>query len=327
MSLDPVAQQALQALQALQGQKPAYQQQPQQLRAARLAAVQAATNNQGTLLSVARVEDRVVPRVGKVNLLNGRWQRTSVQGQIPVRLYAPDSSEGLPLLIYAHGGGWVTGGLLAVDDTCRTLSSQAGIAVLSVDYRLAPETPFPGAVDDLFAVLKWVQEEGAAVGLNPNRVAVGGDSSGGNLAAVIALLAKQEHVPLQAQVLLYPVTDHRCNSPSYEEFAVGYNLTRDDMKWYWSQYLGDADGESFLASPLHATDLSGLPQTLLITCECDPLRDEGEAFGKRLREAGVQVEIQREEGMIHGFMVNPWGKHRRLDALARVAEFLRSRLV
>ncbi|RIV20207.1 alpha/beta hydrolase [Alicyclobacillaceae bacterium I2511] len=323
MSLDPVAQQALQAL---QGQQPAHQQQPHLLRAARLAAVKAAVANQGPVLSVARVETDVLPRNGKVVWPDGRWQQSATTGQVSVRLYAPVLSGPLPVLLYAHGGGWVTGSLLAADDTCRILARQAGIAVLSVDYRLAPEVPFPGALEDLYAALQWVQQEGAAVGLDPHRVAVAGDSSGGNLAAVATLLARQENLPLQAQVLLYPVTDQRCNTPSYEEFAEGYNLTRADMQWYWQQYLGDFRDMSALASPLQAPDLSNLPRALVITCEYDPLRDEGEAYATRLQQAGVSAVLQREQGMIHGFMGNPWGKHRRLEALARVAEFLRDSL-
>lgn len=223
-------------------------------------------------------------------------------GTIPARLYRPAADAPLPLLVYFHGGGWVLGGLESHDGVCRSLANQAGCAVLSIDYRLAPEHRYPTAAEDCYAALLWAAGHAAELGADPTRLAVGGDSAGGNLSAVVAILARDRKGPrLRFQLLIYPVTDHGYDTPSYVENADGYFLTRSAMVWFWNHYLGDAAGTDPLASPLRCPDLQGLPPALVVTAEYDPLRDEGEAYAKRLREAGVPTTLTRYHGMIHGF--------------------------
>jgi acetyl esterase len=225
------------------------------------------------------------------------------QGSIPVRLYTPAGGGPLPALVFFHGGGWVLGNIEAYDTVCRALTNAAGCAVLSVDYRLAPEHKFPAAVEDCYAATRWVVANAATLNLDPARIAVGGDSAGGNLAAVIAQVARDRGGPsLVFQLLVYPVTDYLPDLPSYAENAEGYLLTKDAMGWVWNHYLlHEAEGKNPLASPLRAADLSGLPPALIITAERDPLRDEGERYATRLQEAGVPVAVTRYDGMIHGF--------------------------
>jgi acetyl esterase len=224
-------------------------------------------------------------------------------GDIPARLFAPGAGPGLPVLVYFHGGGWVLGDLDTHDGTCRTLAKLIDGIVISVDYRLAPEHKFPTPLDDCFAAALWAVENAAAIGGDPRRVAVGGDSAGGNLSACVALRARDEGKPrLVHQLLVYPVTDNRFETASYRDNAEGYFLTRSDMEWFWNHYLDKpADGANPYASPLRSTDLRGLPSATIITAEYDPLRDEGEAYGKKLKDAGVPVEVKRYDGVIHGF--------------------------
>jgi acetyl esterase len=224
-------------------------------------------------------------------------------GQISLRIYTPAGNPPFPVLVFFHGGGWVIGNLDTHDGVCRSLTNAAGCMVVSVDYRLAPEHKFPAAAEDADAATHWVATNAAAIGADPTRVAVGGDSAGGNLTAVVTLMARARGTPrLCLQLLVYPVTDARMDTASYRENAEGYFLTRDMMEWFWNHYLGsDADGQNPYASPLRATDLHGLPAALMITAEFDPLRDEGEAYAARLREAGVPVRLTRYPGMIHGF--------------------------
>jgi acetyl esterase len=235
---------------------------------------------------VSRVEDRRIP---------------GPAGEIAVRLYAPEDPRGL--VVYFHGGGWVLGSLETHDLPLRTLANEAGCSVLSVDYRLAPEHRHPAAVEDCHAAVCWAAEHAAELGADPALLAVGGDSAGGNLAAVVSLLARERGGPaLCFQLLVYPVTDHDFARPSYAENASGYFLERDDMRWFWDHYLPDAAArDATTASPLRARDLSGLPPAHVITAEFDPLRDEGEAYAARLREAGVPVTHTRYDGQIHGF--------------------------
>jgi acetyl esterase len=223
-------------------------------------------------------------------------------GTIPIRVYTPGSASGAAI-VYFHGGGWVIGGLDTHDPTCRALANAAGTTVVSVDYRLAPEHKYPAAAEDCYAGLRWVSEAGRAIGIDPTRLAVAGDSAGGNLAAVTALLARERRGPaLRMQLLIYPVTDHRFDTPSYRDNAEGYFLTTKQMQWFWNHYLERADqGDEASASPLRAKDLAGLPPALVITAEYDPLRDEGETYAARLREAGVPAELVRYDGQIHGF--------------------------
>jgi len=216
-----------------------------------------------------------------------------------LRLYRPTADANLPCLVFLHGGGWVWGSLETHDALCREWARRAGCAVLAVDYRLAPETPFPGPADDALAALQWVANAAPALGLDASRLALGGDSAGGALALSAALRARDVGLRLRYLSLLYPVLDPACDSASQREFATGHILTRDVMRWFWRCYLGDAE-----AAPLDA-DLSGLPPTTVATAECDILRDEGEAFAERLAAAGVAVRPRRYAGMIHGFALFP----------------------
>jgi acetyl esterase len=225
-------------------------------------------------------------------------------GPIPVRVYRPAPQGELPVLVYFHGGGWAICSLETHDATCRQLANDAGCAVVSVDYRLAPEHRFPAAPEDCFAALEWVAKNAAAIGADASRIAIGGDSAGGNLTAAVALMARDRSGPrLCHQLMVYPVTDHSFDTPSYRENAAGPLLTRDTMRAFWKLYLArDADGANPYASPLRAADLSGLPPAHVVTAEYDPLRDEGEAYGRRLAAAGVPTLVRRYDGMIHGFL-------------------------
>ncbi len=224
-------------------------------------------------------------------------------GDIPIRLFRIAAGGALPVLVYFHGGGWVTGDLETHDGVCRSLARRTPCAVASVDYRRAPEHRFPAAVEDSLAATRWIHENAYKLGLDASRVAVGGDSAGGNLAAVVALRARDEGgPPLAFQLLVYPITNDDLSTASYLENAEGYYLTRDSMRWYWDHYLPEKALRSDPhASPLRAPDLSGLPPALVITAEYDPLRDEGEAYAARLRDAGVVTRCTRYDGMIHGF--------------------------
>jgi len=223
-------------------------------------------------------------------------------GEIPVRVYRPSAAGDLPVLVWFHGGGWVIGGLDSHDQLCRLLCDDAGCVVVSVDYRLAPEHKFPAAVDDCVAAYGWVAANAAEVGGDAARVAVGGDSAGGNLAAVVSLTERDAGAPLRAQVLVYPVTDHEFESDSMRENATGYFLETDHMRWFFDHYLrSPSDADDWRVSPLRAPDVSGVAPAIVVTAECDPLRDQGEAYGRRLQEAGVDVEILRGDGLFHGF--------------------------
>ena len=220
-----------------------------------------------------------------------------------MRLYRP--SEGLlPALIYFHGGGWVVGDLDTHDVVCRQIAQQSGVVVIAVDYRLAPEHPFPAAVDDSWSALTWVAAHADELGIDATRLAVGGDSAGGGLAAVMTLMARDAGAPrLMSQLLVYPVTDLRAQSASYSTFAEGYMLTRSAMQWYINQYAPHADAmHDWRASPLLAPSLHGLPPALIVAAACDPLRDEGAAYARRLEDAGVAVDYHCVDGMIHGFL-------------------------
>jgi acetyl esterase len=230
-------------------------------------------------------------------------------GDVPVRVYRPAGSSAtdvLPVVVWFHGGGWVIGDLETADPTVRDLANAAGVAVVSVDYRLAPEHPFPAALDDALAAVRWVAQPDVAaeLGVDPARLAVAGDSAGGNLAAVVAQQLGDDGPGIRFQLLVYPVTDLRMDTESYEANAEGYFLTRETMQWFRAHYLGDApvlDDPRW--SPLAADDaaFAGLPPALVITAEFDPLRDEGEAYGTRLAAAGVDTTTTRYDGMIHGF--------------------------
>lgn len=221
---------------------------------------------------------------------------------VPVRLYRPNDRTDLGLLVYYHGGGWVLGGLESHDDVCRRLANAMGHAVLSVDYRLAPEHPFPAPLADSLNALRWAHDNASELGIDPTRIAVGGDSAGGNLAAVVAQLRP---VDLRHQMLIYPVTDARRGSQSYRDNAEGYRLTAASMKWFCDHYLSGGHGseDDPRVSPLCAPEsaLAGAPPALVITAEYDPLRDEGEEYARRLIAAGVPCTLTRYYGQIHGF--------------------------
>jgi acetyl esterase/lipase len=232
-------------------------------------------------------------------------------GPIPLRVYRPAgiaAGASLPGLVYYHGGGWVIGDLDTHDVFCRQLTAEAGIAVVSVDYRLAPEHKFPAAVDDAWAAARWVAADADQLGIDARRLAVGGDSAGGNLAAVVCLMARDQKGPaIAAQVLNYPVTDLAADTDSYRDFADGYLLTRDGMRWFIGHYLASPEQASdWRASPLRARSLQGLPPALIVTAGFDPLRDEGEAYARRLRDAGGRVDYVCYGGMLHGFL--PMGR-------------------
>ncbi len=224
-------------------------------------------------------------------------------GTIPVRIYTPEGEEPLPVLVYFHGGGWVLCNLDTHDSICRSLANLAGCIVVSVDYRLAPEHKYPAAVEDCYAATCWVAENATAIGGDPKRIAVGGDSAGGNLAAVVTLIARDKNSPsILFQLLIYPVTDYYLpGTASYSENQEGYLLTRRDMIWYFDHYLSYKDeAQDPYVSPLKAPDLSNLPPAMVLTAEFDLLRDEGEFYAQRLQEADVPVMLKRYNGLIHG---------------------------
>jgi acetyl esterase len=254
-------------------------------------------------------------------------------GEVPVRIVRPAGAEGtLPVILYIHGAGWVFGSPHTHDRLIRDLAAGARAAVVFPDYARSPEAKYPIALEQCWAVARWVTESGADHGLDPARLAVAGDSVGGNMTAALTLLAKRRGgVRFAAQVLFYPVTDATFDTPSYEQFATGYFLSRDAMRWFWDQYTTDpADREQITASPLRATpdDLAGLPPALVVTGEADVLRDEGEAYADKLRAAGVPVTAVRYAGIIHDFvMLNALRQTRAATAaIAQAAEVLRAAL-
>src|SRR5438105_7960678 len=227
-------------------------------------------------------------------------------GPIPARLYRATATGTLPVLVFFHGGGWVVGDVESHDTVCRHLANCAGCAVVSVDYRLAPEHKFPAAVEDCFAATAWVADNAAALGVDAGGLAVGGDSAGGNLAAVVSLLARDKGVPRIAyQLLIYPATDAAMRHDSIARYAEGYVLTRATMRWFYDQYLRTPeDAADWRVSPLLASDLAGLPPAFVLTAGYDPLCDEGDSYAARLAAAGVPVEHRRFAGQIHGFATN-----------------------
>lgn len=241
------------------------------------------------LLTVKRVENLMIP---------------GPKGEIPIRLYYPSGDPPFAVLVYFHGGGWVMGDLDTHHGVCHALAKQSSCLVVSVDYRLAPEHRYPAAVEDAYATTSWVAQNTDAIQADPDRLAVGGDSAGGHLAAVVTLMARDRNGPrIDLQVLMYPITDFNLNSPSYLENKDGYMLTRDLMRWFWNHFIDDeSQANDPYVSPLRAINFNDLPQALIITAEYDPLRDEGESYAKKLQGAGVEVTLSRYPGMIHGFI-------------------------
>jgi len=237
---------------------------------------------------VARVVDRSLPGPG---------------GEIPIRLYLPEGGAPMPVLTYFFGGGWVLGSIEASAAICRRLANATPCAVVAVGYRRAPEHPFPAGLQDCYEATRWVVDHAHELGLDPTRVAVGGASAGGNLAAAVAQLALERNgPPLAFQLLVYPPLDFRADTPSLRAANDPFVFDREALAWCWSHYLArDADGDDPLASPLRAHDVSGLPPALVITAEFDPLRDEGELYAWKLAAAGVEAELIRFDGVVHGF--------------------------
>jgi acetyl esterase/lipase len=249
------------------------------------------------------------------------------QGPIRARLYRPSAARKLPLIVYFHGGGFVICDIDVYDDLCRQLANYSGCAVVSVNYRLAPEVPFPGPLEDCYGALKYLAQQGESLAIDPARLAVAGDSAGGNLATAAAQLARDRAGPaLRYQALIYPALDPGCDSASMRALAEGFLLSREAMRWYWGCYLSaPTDAANPLAAPLRA-NVAGLPPATVITAEFDPLRDEGEAYVGQLRAAGVAVVGRRFLGMIHGFASLPHVTTVANHALADVAADLRAAL-
>ena len=253
-------------------------------------------------------------------------------GAIPVRLYRPEQAAPeakLPALVFAHGGGWVFGNLDSHDVLCAQLAIEAGISVFAIDYRLAPEARFPGAFDDVVAGLQWVAANGASVGIDSSRLAIGGDSAGGNLAAAVAIWARDHQGPkLRMQLLAYPVTDAVARAESYRLFFDGYGLNAPTMEWFYDHYTPDkAMRDDWRVSPLRAKSLAGLPPALVVTAGYDVLRDEGRAYAWRLQKEGTITDLVEFGGMLHGFLSSPMLLHGARRGAAMCAAALREALV
>ena len=260
---------------------------PPDIEALRAAAEEAPRRLGGEPEAVASVEDLSAP---------------GPAGPIPLRIYRPDAAQPLPLALYAHGGGWVTGSLDSHDKLCRLLARSLPAVLVAVGYRCAPEHVYPAALDDVEAAWRWARARGPGFGADGTRFAVAGDSSGGNLAAALTLRLRASLAPQpQLQLLLYPALDATCSRASYREFDSGYNLAGAQMAWYWDAYRAGAAAETPELSPLAARELSGLASTVVAVAEADVLRDDGIDYARRLEEAGVPVRLIRCRGMIHGF--------------------------
>jgi acetyl esterase len=254
-------------------------------------------------------------------------------GEVSVRIYRPAGSVGeLPVILFTHGAGWVFGDAHTHDRLVRELTTRAEAATVFTNYSLSPEAKYPTAIEEIYTALEWIGEKGTSQNLDANRIAVAGDSVGGNMTAAITLMAKKRGGPrIAAQLLYYPVTDANFETASYHQFATGYWLRRDAMQWFWDQYTTDpAQRAEITASPLRAglDELAGLPEALVIVGEADVLRDEGEAYAAKLRAAGVPVTAVRFQGIIHDFvMVNALrDTHAAQTATAMGADFLRNAL-
>lgn len=259
-------------------------------------------------LSVSTARSAIQPDVNPETLVVSTEDRMASAGDapdVPVRVYRPSEAAGtVPTVIYYHGGGWVVGSIETHDRLCREMCAASGAVVVSVDYRLAPEHPFPAAFEDAFTATWWAADQIGSLGGDADRLLVAGDSAGGNLAAAVCLQARDQGRPkIARQLLIYPIVDHDFDRPSYRDRADGYFLTRRTMEWFWDHYVPHReDRDNPLASPIKADSLEGLPPALVITAEYDPLRDEGLEYAERLKAAGVAVDDTDYEGMIHGFL-------------------------
>jgi acetyl esterase len=223
-------------------------------------------------------------------------------GVIPARLWAPSSDPGLPVLLYLHGGGFVVGGIDTCEGMCRRIALQSGAAVVAIDYRLAPEHPFPAGLDDCFAALQWLAAEGATLGLDPRRIAVGGDSAGGTLAATVSLMARDAGLPLALQVLFYPSVQTSASTESYRAFSKNLMLDAELMRWFEAHARGAGFKADWHREPLHAPSHQGLAPAWIGLAECDPLADEGRQYAKALQDAGVPVSLTVWPGVVHDFI-------------------------
>lgn len=307
MPLDPQAQ-AMRAKKAAAGGPPLYAMTVEQARAADLESIRAGG---GTPEPVASVVDDHIPGPG---------------GDLPIRVYRPSDATGLPALAYFFGGGWTLGTIDTADGVCRALTNAVGCVTVSVGYRLAPEHRFPAAIHDCYAMTTWLAAHASALGVDADRIAVGGDSAGGNLAAGVTLLARDHGGPrITHQLLVYPNTDYRSDTPSLRENTDEFLFNATSVDWYWRHYLNTpADGDNPLASPLRAADLTGLPPATVITAEYDPLRDQAEQYADRLRAEGVPVRLRRYPGMVHGFFTMSGVLDAARDAVAYAAAGLRA---
>lgn len=281
MPLDPQVVKAMESMAAL-GLPAAHTVSPEEAR------INARKRPRSPGPEVAKVENRTI---------------SAPDGDVPVRIYTPEGSGPFPILAWYHGGGWVVGDLDSADGSARSLCVGGNCIVVSVDYRLAPDAKFQGIIEDCWAATTWAVNNAASINGDGSRIAVGGDSAGGNLAAAMCLMAADRGGPeIALQVLIYPVTDVDFTTSSYNNNAEGYALTKTTMQWYWDMYLESMDDATNpYAAPLQAKSLVGQPPALVITAEFDPLCDEGEAYGQRLIEAGVETTVTRYDGVIHGF--------------------------
>jgi acetyl esterase/lipase len=312
MALDPESQRLLGLMAA--ANRPAWNTlTPKEARALYLSLRPAA---QGPRPAEAKVIDRTIP---------------GSAGELPIRIYRPAAATDarLPGLVYAHGGGWVFGNLESHDVLCAQLALEAGIAVVAVDYRLAPEARFPGAFDDMVAGLKWVADNGPSIGVDPARLAIGGDSAGANLAAAVSIWARDHGGPkLHLQLLAYPVTDAVARSESYRRYEDGYGLNAATMEWFFDHYTPDkATRGDWRVSPLRTGSLAGLAPALVITAGYDLLRDEGRAYAFRLQQEGTLADLVEFGGMLHGFLSSPMLLHGARRGTSLAAAALREALV
>lgn len=245
--------------------------------------------------------------------------------QIPVRLYSPRNGSSLPLIIYSHGGSWISGSIDDYDNICKKLSKYTNAIVISVNYRLAPEDPFPAGLNDVYNVLQWSYNNAESINGDPTRICVAGDSAGGNLSAAVSQMSRDEGGPkITSQVLIYPSTNiYELNTKSWEYFSMTFNLKKVDFEKFISLYVPKLeDRKSSYTSPLLSKDLKGLPNALIITAELDPLRDEGEAYGEKLKESGVAVIYSRYRGVSHGFVSMDRITRKADKALKEISEYL-----
>jgi acetyl esterase len=287
MPLDPECRRFLDEMARLRP-RPFETEKASEARAQRASTAQAVTEMSGPAQEVAQIENRAIHAGGH---------------EIPIRIYWPSHSVDLPVLVYFHGGGWVFGNLDSVDRPCRALANAAHSIVLSVDYRLAPEQKFPAAFEDACTAVDYAFCAAKEIGGDAGRIAVGGDSAGGNLATAAALWVKRRGGQrLRLQLLIYPMVDYSDDRPSLREFESGYLLSRAGIEWFWQHYLNSPeDGRNPYASPMLAEDVEDVAPAFVLTAECDPLRDQGEAYARKLEEAGVRVNLKRYEGAVHAF--------------------------